>query len=148
MHGELLGSIRDDERIADALRPLTDHADKRVKLAALAGLATNHGDAGARSSVVGMYHAADSSTADRQRILTVLLAGPVEEDMLLFTEALLDKETDPLLRAQLAMNLGRLGDLAAAVALEQSAELSEDAQYQSFARAAAENIRANKGNVE
>lgn len=145
---ELLGSIRDDDRIAEALRPLTDHADKRVKLAALAGLATNQGDAAARSAVAEMYHATDSSSADRQKILSVLLVAPVEEDVPLFTEALLDKETDPLVRIQLAMNLGRLGDLETAVALERSAELSEDKQYQSFARSAAENIKATKGSVE
>lgn len=125
---------------AIVLGTLVDDSEKRVRLAALAGLGRG-GDAGARGRLVALYNSEDTNAFERLQILTVFLAEPGEEGVPLLTDAVKRPLMDPAVRLDAALALGRVGDASAISVLEKSKETAANDAYAEVADSAIAAIR-------
>jgi len=140
----LLAQMKDTE-VTTELVGLAEDAERRVKMAAMVGLAQRGRD-DMRQRIVDMYWDEGVTQAERERIVRSILENPAEKDFKILSDMMVRSETSAFVRTNIAHTYGRIGGSSVIEALELSMERTPDPSYRSMAQAAIQTIEAREEN--
>lgn len=134
-------SVLPSPDLASVLKSLTDDPEKRVRLAALLGLARRN-DADARAGLTALYRAADTTISERSAILLAISDTAQTSDFPLLAEGVADETIDAQTRVSAASALGRVGDSSVVEALTKCTGDAVAQELREMAQAAIQAIQA------
>ena len=135
----LLGHI-DHPDVLPLLAVARNDADTRVSFSALSSQAVR-GDEEARKELCGMYFAEDAKLTHKREVIRVILRAPVEDDLEILKNAVIEDFVLMKTRALVARTLGKLGDSSAIEPLKKSLDRFSDPVFIELASAALEEIQ-------
>lgn len=136
----LLGHIGHPDAMPLLVSARSDE-DTRVSFSALSSMAVM-GDQDARFELCGMYFEDGARPIHKREIVRVILRSPADEDLKILMSALTEDYLDDMIRSQVAVALGRLGDVSAIGPLEKSLEqYTADPIFTDVASSALETLR-------
>ena len=138
----LIGQMKDTDVTAE-LAGLAEDDERRVKMAAMVGLAQRGRD-DMRQHFVAMYWDEEATQAERERIVLTILVNPAEKDFKILSDLLVRSETNLFVRTNIAHTYGRIGGTSVIDALEMSIKNTPDPSYRSMAQAAIQTIEARE----
>lgn len=136
----LLGQIDHPDAMPLLVSARSDE-DSRVSFSALSSMAVL-GDQDARNELCGMYFEDGAREIHKREVVRVVLRDPADEDLKILNSALNENYLDNMTRSQVAVALGRLGDVSAIGPLEKSLEqYSTDPIFTDVASSALETLK-------